>query len=95
MKAPVLLLHRKSANRPEVKEAVKAVQREGIKLKVRIPWNKKDKQVLVRELVKRGCQRIIAGGGGGGGYRDRDDRGGYYSIYFVDVEALGLDDDAP
>jgi lipid kinase YegS len=62
---PVLLLHRKSANRPEVKEAVKAVRRSGTKLQVRIPWNKKDKVVLVRELLKRGCKRIIAGGGDG------------------------------
>ena len=62
---PVLLLHRKSANRPEVKEAVKAVRREGIDLQVRIPWNKKDKAVLVKELLKRGCRRIIAGGGDG------------------------------
>ena len=62
---PVLLLHRKSANRPEIKEAVKAVRSSGIKLHVRIPWNKKDKVVLVRELLKRGCKRIIAGGGDG------------------------------
>ena len=62
---PVLLLHRKSANRPEIKAAVKAVRRSGVALQVRIPWNKKDKVVLVRELLKRGCQRIIAGGGDG------------------------------
>lgn len=62
---PVLLLHRKSANRPEVKDAVKAVRRSGIDLQVRIPWNKKDKVVLVKELLKRGCSRVIAGGGDG------------------------------
>ena len=62
---PVLLLHRKSANRPEVKAAVKAVRHSGIDLQVRIPWNKKDKRVLVNELIKRGCRRIIAGGGDG------------------------------
>ena len=51
---PVLLLHRKSANRPGIKEAAKALRRSGTKLQVRIPWNKKDKVVLVRELLKRG-----------------------------------------
>ena len=62
---PVLVLHRKSANRPEVKEAVKAVRRRGVDLLVRIPWNKKDKAVVVRELLERGHRRIIAGGGDG------------------------------
>ena len=62
---PVLLLHRKSANRPEVKTAVKAVRAQGIDLQVRIPWNKKDKLKLVRELMKRGHRRLIAGGGDG------------------------------
>ncbi len=37
-----LILHRKSSNEPYVKEAVKAVRRDGIDLRVRIPWNKKD-----------------------------------------------------
>jgi len=62
---PVLVLHRKSANRPEVKEAVKAVRAEGIKLQVRIPWNKKDKGRVVRELIAQGYTRIFAGGGDG------------------------------
>ncbi len=60
-----LILHRKSANRPEVKEAVKAVIKSGIPLKVRIPWNKKDKPIIVREAIAAGTQRIIAGGGDG------------------------------
>ncbi|QFU76315.1 lipid kinase YegS [Halioglobus maricola] len=62
---PVLVLHRKSANRPEVKAAVKAVRSRGIDLKVRIPWNKKDKPRVVRELIAAGHQRLIAGGGDG------------------------------
>ena len=62
---PVLVLHRKSANRPEVKAAVQAVRGAGIKLLVRIPWNKKDKRVVVKELLARGHRRIIAGGGDG------------------------------
>lgn len=60
-----LILHRKSADRPEVKEAVKAVIKSGIPLKVLIPWNKKDKPVIVREAIAAGAERIIAGGGDG------------------------------
>lgn len=63
MNTPVLILHRKSANRPEVKEAVKSVRQSGIDLKVRIPWNKKDKQILIKGLLKQGYRRVIAGGG--------------------------------
>jgi lipid kinase YegS len=60
-----LVLHRKSANRPEVKAAVKQVKSACIELDVKIPWNKKDKRKVVKELVNTGCRRIIAGGGDG------------------------------
>ena len=60
-----LILHRKSADRPEVKEAVKAVRKSGVPLRVRIPWNKKDKPIVVREAIKAGATRVIAGGGDG------------------------------
>jgi len=60
-----LVLHRKSANRPEIKEAVNAVIKSGIALRVRIPWNKKDKKAVVREALRSGAERIIAGGGDG------------------------------
>jgi lipid kinase YegS len=60
-----LVLHRKSANRPEVKHAVKAVIKSGIPLRVRIPWNKRDKDLVVREAIQSGAERIIAGGGDG------------------------------
>ena len=60
-----LVLHRKSADRPEVKDAVKAVTDSGIELRVRIPWNKQDKPRVVREAVAAGATRIIAGGGDG------------------------------
>jgi len=60
-----LVLHRKSANRPEVKDAVKAVISSGIPLRVRIPWNKKDKATVVDEAIRSGAERIIAGGGDG------------------------------
>jgi lipid kinase YegS len=60
-----LVLHRKSANRPEIKQAVKHVRGQGIKLRVRIPWNKRDKPRVVREALASGATRIIAGGGDG------------------------------
>ncbi len=62
---PVLVLHRKSANRPEVKTAVKAVKNRGVDLQIRIPWNKKDKRRVIEELLEQGFRRIIAGGGDG------------------------------
>jgi YegS/Rv2252/BmrU family lipid kinase len=60
-----LILHRKSANEEYVKDAVKAVRKEGIKLRVLVPFNKAEKPRVVREALERGAQRIIAGGGDG------------------------------
>lgn len=60
-----LILHRKSSNELPVKAAVKAVRSEGIDLRVRIPWNKKDKPRVVREALEAGAGRVIAGGGDG------------------------------
>ena len=60
-----LILHRKSANEPYVKEAVKAVRKAGIELRVLVPFNKVEKPRVVGEALERGAQRIIAGGGDG------------------------------
>jgi lipid kinase YegS len=60
-----LILHRKSANRPEIKAAVKAVRKEGIDLRVLVPYNKAEKPRVVSEALERGATRIIAGGGDG------------------------------
>ena len=60
-----LILHRKSANRPVIKEAVKAVRRRGVDLRVLVPFNKKEKPRVVAEALDRGAERIIAGGGDG------------------------------
>ena len=60
-----LVLHRKSANEPNIKQAVKHVRDQGIKLRVRIPWNKRDKPRVVNEALAAGATRIIAGGGDG------------------------------
>lgn len=61
----VLILHRKSANEPAVKEAIKTIWREGHKMRVLVPFNKKEKPRVVKEALKRGARRIIAGGGDG------------------------------
>lgn len=60
-----LILHRKSANEPYVKEAVKSVKKAGIKLRVSVPFNKAEKPRVVAEALERGATRIIAGGGDG------------------------------
>lgn len=46
-----LILHRKSANEPYVKEAVKAVRKEGIELCVLVPFNKAEKPRVVQEAL--------------------------------------------
>ncbi len=60
-----LILHRKSANEPAVKDAVKYVRSKGVDLSVRIPWNKKAKPKVVKEAIADGAKRVIAGGGDG------------------------------
>ena len=65
MEKTVLICHRKSANRPEVKAAVKAVRKKGVELRVLVPFNKKEKPRVVQEALDRGAERIIAGGGDG------------------------------
>ena len=60
-----LILHRKSANEPYVKEAVKAVRKRGIELRVLVPFNKSEKPRVVQEALEHGAERIIAGGGDG------------------------------
>ena len=61
----VFILHRKSANEPYVKEAVKTVRKEGYDLRVLVPFNKVEKPRIVHEALERGATRIIAGGGDG------------------------------
>lgn len=61
----VLILHRKSANEPAVMEAMKTVKKEGVDLRVLVPFNKAEKPRVVREALERGAKRIIAGGGDG------------------------------
>ena len=68
MKKPAkthLVLHKKSCTRPEVKAAVEHVRRSGIDVDVYIPWSRKDLRRFVRQAIKDGTQRIVAGGGDG------------------------------
>ena len=43
-----VILHRKSSNEAYVKEAVRAVKKRGIKLRVLVPFNKSEKSRVVR-----------------------------------------------
>lgn len=61
----VFVLHRKSANEVYVKNAIKTLQKEGHDFRVLVPFNKKEKPRIVREAIKAGATRIIAGGGDG------------------------------
>ena len=61
----VLILHRKSSNEDYVKEAIKEVKKNGIRLRVLVPFNKSEKPRIVKEALERGATRIIAGGGDG------------------------------
>lgn len=60
-----LILHRKSANRLDVKEAIKTIQKEGHDLRVLVPWNKAEKSHMVKYAIDCGATRLIAGGGDG------------------------------
>lgn len=60
-----LLVHKKSANRPEVREAIEYCQQQGADLTIRIPWKGKDRRAFVDQAIRDGISRIIAGGGDG------------------------------
>ena len=60
-----LILHKKSAARPEVREAVEHCSALGHDLQVWIPWRGRDRRKLIDRAIKDGYERIIAGGGDG------------------------------
>ncbi|MGI9480908.1 MAG: lipid kinase YegS [Hyphomicrobiales bacterium] len=64
-KPPLLIMHKKSCTRPEVKEAVKGVRNSGQQVEVFIPWTKRDMRRAIKKYVGKGAARIIAGGGDG------------------------------
>ena len=61
----VLLLHKKSCNLPEVKQAVRDVQDRGVDLQVLIPWRGRDQKAFIKDAIRSGATRFIAGGGDG------------------------------
>ncbi|MCK0715446.1 lipid kinase YegS [Chromohalobacter sarecensis] len=60
-----LILNGKSAQLPDVREAVECVREEGHYLAVRVTWEGGDGVRLAREASEAGIKRIIAGGGDG------------------------------
>ncbi len=68
MKKPAktrLVLHKKCCTRPEVETAVKHVRQSGIDVDVYVPWSRNDLRSYVRQAIKGGARRIVAGGGDG------------------------------
>ncbi|WP_277810110.1 lipid kinase YegS [Chromohalobacter canadensis] len=60
-----LILNGKSAQLPDIREAVERVREEGHPLAVRVTWEAGDGVRLAREASEAGIKRIIAGGGDG------------------------------
>jgi lipid kinase YegS len=60
-----LILNGKKAGRPDVREAVERLRREGNDLEVRVTWERGDAARLVAEAARDGVGRVIAGGGDG------------------------------
>jgi hypothetical protein len=60
-----LILNGKKADRPDVREVVKAVRNAGHDLDVRVTWERGDAVRLVAEAAREGVSRVIAGGGDG------------------------------
>ena len=60
-----MLLHKKSCTRPEVKQAIKDVRRKGVDISVRIPWSRKDQNAFIKDAIKAGVTRFVAGGDDG------------------------------
>ena len=60
-----LILNGKSAQQPEVREAVEHLRRQGHDLQVRVTWEGGDGVWLVDSAMAGGAARIVAGGGDG------------------------------
>lgn len=63
-KRTLLVLNRKSAARPDLRSAVRPLEKE-LGIRVCIPWSGKDLRKTLREAVSDGVTRVIAGGGDG------------------------------
>ncbi len=60
-----LIINGKSAQLPEVREAVFALREAGCDVQVRVTWEGGDGARLAHEACREGARRIIAGGGDG------------------------------
>lgn len=60
-----LILTGKKAGRPDVRDAVERVRRNGHDVEVRVTWERGDATRLVTEAAREGIERVIAGGGDG------------------------------
>ncbi|PSL17709.1 YegS/Rv2252/BmrU family lipid kinase [Shimia abyssi] len=60
----LLLLNRKSAARPEVREVLKLVQKD-LDIEIWVPWSRKQLRKILRRSIERGTKRVIAAGGDG------------------------------
>ncbi|WP_110643109.1 lipid kinase YegS [Salinicola sp. CPA57] len=60
-----LILNGKSAQQPEIREAVEHLRRQGHDLRVRVTWEGGDGVGLVDDAIAGGATRIVAGGGDG------------------------------
>ena len=60
-----LILHKKTCMRPDVVQAIEALEQSDFDLMVRIPWSRSDMKMFMRQAIADGVTRIIAGGGDG------------------------------
>jgi len=60
-----LVLHGKAAARDDVREAVRAVRKDGYRVDVRVTWESGDASRAAREATETGYGVVVAGGGDG------------------------------
>jgi diacylglycerol kinase family enzyme len=60
-----LVLHGKAAARDDVREAVRAVRKDGYRVDVRVTWETGDASRSAREATETGYGVVVAGGGDG------------------------------
>ena len=60
-----LILNGKSADDPQIRQAVEEIRDGGDRLEVRVTWEQGDAARMAREAVAEGVQTVVAGGGDG------------------------------
>ncbi|WP_170510412.1 YegS/Rv2252/BmrU family lipid kinase [Ruegeria arenilitoris] len=64
VRSALLILNRKSAARPDVRAAVRPLEKE-LGIEVTIPWSGKQLRKLIRKRLAKGVTHFVAGGGDG------------------------------